>query len=230
MTPEPWRRWLENPAVSRDSAESAPSRRRGLRARPDTGAGRGRRETRGSRRGLVLAIAIAAAAGGGAITALAGGGTSTTGSTGRPYAVITSTFPAPAAVLSTSSGPPPFCSPTRIGATTVTNAAGDRSSGPGVIAAYEHRFFVARDPRAALDVTDRGTGVPAETQLAQGIADIPVGAPWCVAITPLGGEVYETTVRYLPALGAQPVVWLLHLTVTNIGGVYTITNIEDQAS
>lgn len=101
--------------------------------------------------------------------------------------------------------------------------------GRGVIAAYEHAFFVARDPRAALDVTDRGPRLPAEPQLAQGIAEVPVDAPWCVSITDVGGGVFDTAVRYLPGAGRPPVLWLLTITVTVTDGLHTITRIEDKA-
>ncbi|WP_280301191.1 hypothetical protein [Nocardia abscessus] len=158
---------------------------------------------------------------------IAGTGGQPRGERALPYAVHTTTVPA---VMTTApAGPPPFCSPGMVGATIVTNSTGDRASGPGVIAAYEHAFFVARDARVALDVTDRGPGLPGEAQLAQGIAAVPVGAPWCVSITDVGGGVFETAVRYLPGTGQEPVLWLLNITVAENSGVYTIVRIDDKA-
>ncbi|MFE4462860.1 hypothetical protein ACFROC_36360, partial [Nocardia tengchongensis] len=202
-------------------------RRRGARTRPaptaDTKPG-------GRSRVAVIAIAAAAALGGAAVAAivLTGSGAGRGTNTARPYAVIT-TAPTISSATTTTA-PPPFCTPGVVGNTIITNLAGGRASGPGVIAAYEHAFFADRDAKKALDVTDRGSGLPAESGLAQGIAAVPAGAPWCVSITDLGANVFETTVKYLPATGAQPVLWLLHITVTANHGTYTIVRVEDKAA
>ncbi|WP_280386613.1 hypothetical protein [Nocardia wallacei] len=220
--PELWRRWLDDPAVARAPSEhTAP--RRGRRARTGTA------DRRSGGRGRLLAAAAAGiAVAVGVFVAVSAGSGQRGGDTGHPYAIAT-TVPSVDSAAATSVAPPPFCSPGQVGATVVTNSAGDRRSAAGVIAAYEYAFFVVRDPRAALDVTDRGPGVPAEAQLAQAIADVAPGAPWCVSITDLGGGVYETAVRYLPAPGQQPVVWLLHMTVTESDGTNTIVHIDDKA-
>ena len=221
--PELWRKWLENPAISRDGGEPAPARRHGrarishahTQARPDNTSARRRR----------LTVAAAVVTAGVVVAAVVAAGAHRRHHTeaALPYAIVTTGTPASAA-------PPPFCARGTVGATVVTDTTGDRTSGPGVIAAYEAAFFVARDPKAALDTTDRGPGVPAEPQLAQGILQVPRGAPWCVSITNTGAGVFETAVRYLPASHAQPVFWLLNITVANNGGLYTITRIQDKAT
>ncbi|MGW4719677.1 hypothetical protein [Nocardia sp. NPDC004260] len=227
---ELWRRWLEDPAISRAAAEPAVARRRGGRAQQIRGthSGPAATENSGRRRGLVVGAVLLAAVGAVIATlVITSMGGQPRGERARPYAVLTTV--AAAASSRTPAGAPPFCSPGMVGATIITNSAGDRASGPGVIAAYEHAFFVARDARVALDVTDRGPGLPAEPQLAQGIAAVPVGAPWCVSITDTGGGAFETAVRYLPGPGQEPVLWLLKITVTEDHGVYTIVRIDDKA-
>ncbi|MEU8901244.1 hypothetical protein AB0C65_35625 [Nocardia sp. NPDC048505] len=237
-----WRRWLEAPAISRESLEPAPARRRGparlssppSRQRPGA---QNRNSGPRSRAGFFLTLAVGSIAVTAVILALFGNGGSDakpkSQSGNRPYTVISTSPDAinpPPAGTSTNPPAPPFCAPGTAGSTIVTDGAGDRASGPGVIAAYEHAYFAARDPKAALDLTDRGAGVPAETQLAQAISATSAGVPWCVAITDLGGNVFETSVRSLPDPGQQPVLWLLHITVAEDGGVYRIVNIADQAS
>ncbi|MFJ9370555.1 hypothetical protein ACIRRA_39875 [Nocardia sp. NPDC101769] len=225
--PELWRKWLDDPAISRDTTEPTTGRRRGARTRPaptaDTKLGRSRV--------AVVAVAAAAALGGAAVAAivLTGSGAGRGTDTARPYAVIT-TAPTISSAAATTAVPSPFCTPGVVSGAIITNLAGDRATGPGVIAAYEHAFFADRDAKKALDVTDRGVGLPSESGLAQGIADVPVGAPWCVSITDLGGNVFETSVKYLPATGAQPVLWLLHITVAANNGTYTIVRVEDKAA
>ena len=224
--PELWRKWLEDPAISRDGGEPAPARRHGrarfahahTQVRPDN--------TSAPRRRLALTAVVATAGILVAIVVAAGiRGRHHTEAT-LPYPIVTTDTPASAV----PAAPPPFCARGTVGATVVTDTAGDRTSGPGVIAAYEAAFFIARDPKAALDTTDRGPGVPAEPQLAQGIVQVPHGAPWCVSITDTGAGVFETAVRYLPAANAQPVFWLLNITVADNGGIYTITRIQDKAT
>lgn len=223
---EQWRRWLEDPAVIRDDSESVAAGRRGIAARSRGARGPASSSGNPSARRRIVGVALLAGVIGSALAVVAvTGGHQDGRAPAHPYAIAT---PA-ASATTTPAGPPPFCSPGNVGGTIVTNTAGDRASGPGVIAAYEHAFFAARDPRAALDVTDRGPGLPAEPQLAQGIAAVPVGAPWCVSITDLGGGLYETAVRHLPGQGQPPVLWLLTITVAEQGGVHTIVRIEDKA-
>ncbi|WP_331761203.1 hypothetical protein OG225_42805 (plasmid) [Nocardia sp. NBC_01377] len=229
-TSEQWRRWLQDPAVVRDESTPVAVGRRGRarRARDvHSGAATSPRNSGGGRRIVVVALIAGVSGAGLAAVALTSADETGRHPAAHPYAVITpSTSVAVAAT--TSAGPPPFCSPGTVGATVVTNSAGDRATGQGVIAAYEHAFFVARDPRAALDVTDRGPGLPAEPQLAQGIAAVPVGAPWCVSITDMGGGLFETAVRHQPQ-GQPPVLWLLNINVADQGGLHTIVRIEDKA-
>lgn len=66
----------------------------------------------------------------------------------------------------------------------VTDSAGDPSSVTGVIAAFEHAYYTARDAEAALRLTVPEAGLDPHI-LAGGIASIPAGTRHCVAITTL---------------------------------------------
>ncbi|MGF6881773.1 hypothetical protein ABH933_001284 [Nocardia sp. GP40] len=221
---ELWRRWLEDPAITRDPGTPVSARRRARRiqtgapGQPRTAA---RRRSARTGRGLWFAVAAAAVITGVVVLGVVRGGTRHDPAAADPYPVVSTAAPTSAA---------PFCAVGSVGATVVTDGAGDRSTGPGVIAAYEHAYFDARDPKAALDLTNRGPGIPAEPQLAQGISATPPRVPWCVSITDHGGGVYETAVRYLPVAEQPPVLWLLDITVTGQGGVFTIIRIQDKAA
>ncbi|MFW0797673.1 hypothetical protein AAFP30_27975, partial [Gordonia sp. CPCC 205515] len=77
--------------------------------------------------------------------------------------------------------------PTRL----VTSGPGDLSTGPGVIAAFEHSYFTTRDPAAAADHLAPTMRVT-PTAIAQVMADNfpPGGAPipYCATITPWNGD------------------------------------------
>ncbi|MBU3063111.1 hypothetical protein KO481_16445 [Nocardia sp. NEAU-G5] len=222
---ELWRRWLEDPVITRDPDTPVSVRRRRRRTkagepgRPRTAA---RRRPVKARRGSWFAVTAIAVVIGVVVLSVVRGGTRHDSATADLYPVVSTAAPTTTVA--------PFCAVGSVGGTVVTDGAGDRGSGPGVIAAYEHAYFDARDPKAALDLTDRGPGLPAEPQLAQGISSTPPQVPWCVSITDHGGGVYETAVRYLPAAGQPPVLWLLDITVTGQGGVFTIIRIQDKAA
>ncbi|MCX4099158.1 hypothetical protein [Nocardia sp. alder85J] len=224
---ERWRQWLDNATVP---APASDTRRRPPR-RPTTStttpAGRTRRGL--GRRvlvGGVAAIAVITAVGVGVGLSHRSGGT---GSTGRPYTIVTTTAaaPGPTTVASTTVAPS-FCTPGRIGAAVVSNTGGDRATGEGAIAEYEYRYFARRDPAAVMEITDGGPGVPGPAQVADGIASIPATAPWCVSTTPAGDNRFETAVRYQPAPSAAPVSWLMVITVAPGDGGYRVVRIEDK--
>ncbi|MGW4370358.1 hypothetical protein ACWEKT_32405 [Nocardia takedensis] len=95
----------------------------------------------------------------------------------------------------------------------VTDGPGDTRSGVGVIAAFEHRYYVLRDAVAALAVVAPEAGLVGPA-LAEGIASIPVGTRHCVAITPLDDFAAEvhlverhgdgTRMDYLQLINTRP--------------------------
>ncbi|WP_420879067.1 hypothetical protein [Rhodococcus sp. (in: high G+C Gram-positive bacteria)] len=100
-------------------------------------------------------------------------------------------FPAPTtttAPVTTSTAPaaPPFCSDPDPGDNIViTNAAGDRSSGVGVITAFEYHYYVDRDAGKVVTTYDPALQMdPAGIQpFIDGVAP---GTKHCMTITPTG--------------------------------------------
>ncbi|MFE3444966.1 hypothetical protein ACFXNW_18195 [Nocardia sp. NPDC059180] len=127
--------------------------------------------------GLGLAGAVSAALIGAGVADLAGGETAEVTAPSLTVAQPADTPTAPAAC-------------TGLSGTTITSDAGDDASLTGVIAAFEHAYYVRRDPAAALDVLAPDTGITAEA-LAAGIASIPPGSTHCVAITPIADTAAE---------------------------------------
>lgn len=143
--------------------------------------GRGNRHPAHTRRrvimGLGLAAAVSAALIGASVTDLAG-------NTTIEVAAPTLTTPQP----TVTSRAPAACK--GLSGTTITSDAGDDASLTGVIAAFEHAYYVRRDPAAAMGVLAPDTGINAEA-LAAGIASIPPGSTHCVAITPIADTAAE---------------------------------------
>ncbi|MEV0027927.1 hypothetical protein [Nocardia sp. NPDC050793] len=96
-----------------------------------------------------------------------------------------------AAVIPTETASPPTATSTAVvgacaglSGQTVTAGAGDTGSAAGVIAAFEHAYYVQRNHEAALRLVAPEIGIVPEA-LAAGIASIPAGTTHCVAITPI---------------------------------------------
>jgi hypothetical protein len=66
----------------------------------------------------------------------------------------------------------------------VTDRGGDRATVPGVIATFEDAYYRLRSAEAAVQVLAPETGITLES-LAAGIATIPIGTTYCVAMTPV---------------------------------------------
>lgn len=123
----------------------------------------------------------------------------------------------PAAVPAITAAPP--TSTTALAAcqgltgTTVTDAAGDNHSLAGVIAGFQHAYYVQRSADAAMRFLGPESGIVVEA-LAAGIGSIPPGTTHCVAITPIAetaAEVHVVEVRpdrsridYLQLVNVRP--------------------------
>ncbi len=67
------------------------------------------------------------------------------------------------------------------------SGVGDLRSGPGVILAFEHAYFVARSGHTARSLTTADAAVPAAEVIQLGIDSTPVGTRYCVQISPAAG-------------------------------------------
>lgn len=95
-----------------------------------------------------------------------------------------------------------------------SRGSGDRTSAQGLIIAYEHAFFVRRDPAAMVAMTTPGPQVVGEQALAKGLAQIPVGTEWCVAIgASVKPNVYPVTIRFVQSDGRTVGTWTQEMTV-----------------
>ncbi len=68
--------------------------------------------------------------------------------------------------------------------TVVTDDPGDPATVPGVIATFEDAYYTQRSAEAAMKVIAPEAGITQQA-LADGIATVPVGTTYCVAITPV---------------------------------------------
>ncbi|MET8778993.1 hypothetical protein ABZV58_28655 [Nocardia sp. NPDC004654] len=108
---------------------------------------------------------------------------------------------------------------------TVTDGQGDTHSQAGVIAAFEHAYYVQRNAEAALRLIAPEVGIIPEA-LAAGIASIPPGTVHCVAITPIADGAADVHLVELHPDGQR----IDYLQLINVGhnpdGATVITNVQ----
>ena len=68
---------------------------------------------------------------------------------------------------------------------------GDQKSGPGVIAAFEHAYYVTRSGTAVRALTTPDTSLPANEKIQAGIDTVPTGTTHCVRVTPISAGIYS---------------------------------------
>lgn len=88
--------------------------------------------------------------------------------------------------------PAPASTPTtETDATACRTDPGDQKSGPGVIAAFEHAYYVTRSGTAVRELTTPDTSLPAKEKIQAGIDTVPTGTTHCVRITPISTGIYS---------------------------------------
>lgn len=68
---------------------------------------------------------------------------------------------------------------------------GDQKSGPGVIAAFEHAYYVTRSGTAVRALATPDTSLPSAERIQAGIDTVPTGTTHCVRITPIATGIYS---------------------------------------
>ncbi|OQM78036.1 hypothetical protein [Rhodococcus sp. 66b] len=68
---------------------------------------------------------------------------------------------------------------------------GDQKSGAGVIAAFEHAYYVTRSGTAVRELTTPDTSLPSKEKIQAGIDTVPTGTTHCVRITPISAGIYS---------------------------------------
>lgn len=120
--------------------------------------------------------------------------------------------------------PPPLSaelSPTADPATCRTDS-GDQNSGPGVIAAFEHAYYVSRSGDAARALAAPDSPLPAGPVIqTTGIDTVPVGTTHCVRITPITSGVYAVALAEMRP-GQPPKQWAQTITTKELDGRWFI--------
>jgi hypothetical protein len=138
--------------------------------------------------------------------------------------------PDPVTAIPTLTAAPPTTTPhlsgacTGLSGQTVTDSAGNTHSVAGVIAAFEHAYYVQRSAEAAMRFVAPEAGLVAEA-LAAGIASIPAGTTHCVAITPITDSAAEVHVVQQHPDG-QRVDYLQLINLRHDPAGVVITNIQ----
>lgn len=86
---------------------------------------------------------------------------------------------------------PPAPAAAETDATACHTDPGDQKSGPGVIVAFEHAYYVTRSGTAVRALTTPDSSLPAKEKIQAGIDTVPTGTTHCVRITPISADIYS---------------------------------------
>ncbi|WP_143860569.1 hypothetical protein [Nocardia cerradoensis] len=141
---------------------------------------------------------------------------------GRHTAVPTRTAALPTSSAAAASG---ACA--GLTGATVTDRDGDTVTVAGVIASFENAYYRLRNADAALRVVAPEAGLAVDA-LAAGIASIPAGSTYCVAIAPIGvGSANVHVVEQHPDRTRTDYLQVINIRPDGPG--LLITNIQKQA-
>ncbi|BDT94723.1 hypothetical protein IFM12275_46990 [Nocardia sputorum] len=91
----------------------------------------------------------------------------------------------------------PGCEPTRGAQLVRGNGTGSTASGPDVILAFQHAYYVTRSGAVARSLTVPDAAVPPVAVIDAGIASVPTGTQHCVMITPMLDGRYDVVITEL---------------------------------
>ncbi|MFF1553227.1 hypothetical protein ACFVX3_19550 [Rhodococcus erythropolis] len=94
---------------------------------------------------------------------------------------------------------------------------GDQKSGPGVIAAFEHAYYVTRSGTAVRALTTLDAPLPAQEKIQAGIGTVPTGTTHCVRITPISAGIYSVALTEMRP-GQPPTQFPQTITTKELGG------------
>lgn len=86
---------------------------------------------------------------------------------------------------------PPAPAAAETDATACRTDPGDQKSGPGVIVAFEHAYYVTRSGTAVRALTTPDSSLPAKEKIQAGIDTVPTGTTHCVRITRISADIYS---------------------------------------
>lgn len=106
------------------------------------------------------------------------------------------------------------------------NGPGDRLSQVGVVAAFEHAYYVEKDPVRAVDLTSEEAGLDPVRLDSEGIGTLPEGTTHCLEATADGGDVVSVRLSERRP-DADPIVIHQQIhTGLDDNGIYVINKIE----
>lgn len=109
-------------------------------------------------------------------------------------------------------------------------STGDQDSGEGVIAAFEHAYYVQRSGTAAhaLISPDAPSTAPftVAANLDAGIATVPDGTRYCLDVDALRPGVFALTITESSADGVPGTQYRQRITTTEVDGRYVIASID----
>ncbi|NQE70587.1 hypothetical protein [Nocardia gamkensis] len=118
----------------------------------------------------------------------------------------------------------PGCEPTRGGQLVRGNGTGSTASGPEVILAFQHAYYVTRSGAVARSLTVPDAAVPPVAVIDAGIASVPPGTQHCVMITPMLDGRYDVVITELRPDSANR-TYRQFVTVATTDGKATIIKI-----
>ncbi|MGK8522870.1 hypothetical protein ACRS6B_15515 [Nocardia asteroides] len=132
------------------------------------------------------------------------------------------TAPAPSAQATAPAAPAAQCPAERVGNRIQGNGVGGFDSGPAVIFAFQHAYYVTRSGEQVRATTTADAAVQAADAIQRGIDSIPPGTTHCVAISPgaFAGQYIVVVTEHRP--GQQPVTYNPQLVTTAKDGDRTL--------
>ena len=94
---------------------------------------------------------------------------------------------------------------------------GDQKSGAGVIAAFEHAYYVTRSGTAVRALATPDTSLPTKEKIQAGIDTVPTGTTHCVRITPISAGIYSVALTEMRP-GQPPAQFPQTITAEEIDG------------
>ena len=112
---------------------------------------------------------------------------------------------------------PPTPAAAETDATACRTDPGDQKTGPGVIAAFEHAYYVTRSGTAVRALTTPDASLPAKEKIQAGIDTVPTGTTHCVRITPIAVGIYSVALAEMRP-GQPPAQFPQTITAKELGG------------
>lgn len=102
---------------------------------------------------------------------------------------------------------------------------GDQKTGAGVIAAFEHAYYITRSADAVRALATPDTSLPLAGKIQAGIDSVPVGTTHCVRITAITAGVYSVVLAEMRP-GIAPAQYPQTITTKDIDGRWFVDSIS----